>query len=219
MAQINPTLPTIGQPNSTEDQDTINALTAIVALVNGGIDTANLKTAAALVDTQLAASPSALWRTVREHSFSATAISAAGTSIPNGTSIQATAGSAFIGVPLWPLDPVTLTGRTQKLRLRVAYAANFVAPGMSFTFGLHQVNLSSGSGTFQLGVNTTAATGSTAVVTTPSSGATGSAVSGDFDVPSAGVGSTLFIPCLAASGAQAANSIVLFTVSLDTRYI
>lgn len=65
MALINPTLPTIGQPNSTEDQDVINALTTIISAINGGLDAANiadgslttadLAAAAGIVGTQLAA--------------------------------------------------------------------------------------------------------------------------------------------------------------------
>lgn len=42
MALINPTLPTIGQPNSTEHQDVTNALTTIVAAFNGAVDSVNL---------------------------------------------------------------------------------------------------------------------------------------------------------------------------------
>lgn len=55
MALINPTLPTIGQPNSTEDVDLLSALSAIIAAINGGLDTANLATAAGVTETQLAA--------------------------------------------------------------------------------------------------------------------------------------------------------------------
>lgn len=54
MPSINPTLPTIGQPNSTEDQDVINALTTIIAAINGGLDTANLTAAAGVTAAQLA---------------------------------------------------------------------------------------------------------------------------------------------------------------------
>lgn len=42
MAQINPTLPTIGQPNATEDPDVRAALAAILGVINGGIDETNL---------------------------------------------------------------------------------------------------------------------------------------------------------------------------------
>jgi hypothetical protein len=42
MAYINPALPTIGQPNSTEDSDIVSAFSTIVSLVNGGLDTANI---------------------------------------------------------------------------------------------------------------------------------------------------------------------------------
>lgn len=54
MALINPTIPTIGQPNSTEDQDVANALTTIVAAINAGLDTANLAAAAGITAAQLA---------------------------------------------------------------------------------------------------------------------------------------------------------------------
>jgi hypothetical protein len=53
MALINPTIPTIGQPNSTEDQDIVNALTTIIAAINGGLDTANIAAAAGLTAAQL----------------------------------------------------------------------------------------------------------------------------------------------------------------------
>lgn len=42
MALINPTLPTVGQDRGTEEIDTLNALVAILGVVNGGIDLANL---------------------------------------------------------------------------------------------------------------------------------------------------------------------------------
>lgn len=46
MGLISPTLPTLGDPNSTEDVDVRNALQAILALVNGNIDSANAPTLA-----------------------------------------------------------------------------------------------------------------------------------------------------------------------------
>lgn len=42
MGLISPTLPTLGQPNSTEDVDILDALTQLVNLVNGQLDGANL---------------------------------------------------------------------------------------------------------------------------------------------------------------------------------
>lgn len=60
MALINPTIPTIGQPNSTEDQDTVNALNTIVSAINGGLDAANLAAAAGITAAQLAASAKVL---------------------------------------------------------------------------------------------------------------------------------------------------------------
>lgn len=54
MAQINPTLPSIGQPNATEDPDLLSCLTQILAEFNGNIDASNLKAAAGILGTQLA---------------------------------------------------------------------------------------------------------------------------------------------------------------------
>ena len=55
MALINPTIPTIGQPNSSEDQDIVNAFNTIVSAINGGLDTANLAAGAGITGAQLAA--------------------------------------------------------------------------------------------------------------------------------------------------------------------
>src|SRR5262245_222410 len=54
MAIISPTLPTIGQPNSTEDPDILSALTTIRDEFNGNIDNANIKNTAAIAYAKLA---------------------------------------------------------------------------------------------------------------------------------------------------------------------
>lgn len=41
MSLLNLTLPSIGQPNSTEDVKIVNALTAIQSVVNGNLDSSN----------------------------------------------------------------------------------------------------------------------------------------------------------------------------------
>lgn len=45
MGLLNLTLPSIGQPNSTEDVDVVNAFSAIQTLVNGNLDATNLTAA------------------------------------------------------------------------------------------------------------------------------------------------------------------------------
>jgi hypothetical protein len=42
MPIITPTIPTIGQPNASEDVDIVNTLTALLNLVNGNIDASNI---------------------------------------------------------------------------------------------------------------------------------------------------------------------------------
>ncbi len=48
MALINPTIPTLGDPNSTEDPDTRNSLITIRDAINGGLDDANMAAAAGI---------------------------------------------------------------------------------------------------------------------------------------------------------------------------
>lgn len=58
MGVINPNLPTIGQPNSTEDVDLLNALQAILNVINGNVDAGNIKAGSITADqltTQLRA--------------------------------------------------------------------------------------------------------------------------------------------------------------------
>lgn len=54
MGLINPTVPTVGQPNATEDVDVLNTLNTIVTLVNGNIDNANIASGAAVAYSKLA---------------------------------------------------------------------------------------------------------------------------------------------------------------------
>ncbi len=49
MANITPPLPIIGNPNSTEDPKTLAALTAILAVINGGIDSTNITDASVAI--------------------------------------------------------------------------------------------------------------------------------------------------------------------------
>lgn len=54
MGTINPSLPTIGQSNSTEDPDIVTCFTAILAEFNGNIDNNNIKSSAAIAWSKLA---------------------------------------------------------------------------------------------------------------------------------------------------------------------
>lgn len=53
MGLINPTLPTIGDPNSSEDADIRNALQTIVSAINGNITDANVGAGAAVAYSKL----------------------------------------------------------------------------------------------------------------------------------------------------------------------
>lgn len=54
MGTINPAIPTIGQPNSTEDVDVRDSLTTIRDEINGNLDNANIKSAANIDGSKLA---------------------------------------------------------------------------------------------------------------------------------------------------------------------
>jgi hypothetical protein len=54
MGLISPTLPTSGQDRGTEEVDVLNALTALVNLVNGSLDVNNLSGSAGITAAQLA---------------------------------------------------------------------------------------------------------------------------------------------------------------------
>lgn len=82
MALINPTLPTIGQPNSTEDQDVLNALTTIVAAINGGLDAANI-TDGSLTTAELATAAGIVGGQIADGTLSASKLA---------TAVQAAAG-------------------------------------------------------------------------------------------------------------------------------
>lgn len=54
MGIVSPTLPVLGQPNSTEDNHTLTSLQTIRDEFNGNIDNSNVKAAAAIASTKLA---------------------------------------------------------------------------------------------------------------------------------------------------------------------
>jgi hypothetical protein len=68
--QINPSLPTVGGPDSSEEPKVVTAFAAIIGAINGGLDTSNLATSAGVLDTQLASPNNAVWRPVAEYNFS-----------------------------------------------------------------------------------------------------------------------------------------------------
>ena len=63
MGSITLSIPTVGQPNSTEDPKIATDLTTIETLVNGNIDSTNLSSTAAIAQTQLAVSA---WSTLTQ---------------------------------------------------------------------------------------------------------------------------------------------------------
>src|ERR1044072_9528763 len=136
MASISITPPVIGQPNSTEDVKTRNALLALQTAINGNLDEVNVPNLAGAFTTYRK-----LWH--------ATAIVGAG--VVAGTYLTAVtppannyaAGSinALVRSHLFYLDPnaYLANARATKLNIRAMAVPNAVAPAITFTAGLYPV--------------------------------------------------------------------------------
>ncbi|HEU4975288.1 MAG TPA: hypothetical protein VFT50_09380 [Baekduia sp.] len=156
MAQIDPTLPTVGQPNSTEDADIVSAFQAILALVNGGLDDANIANGANIDGAKLLA-----------HSVGTTQIAAVESAVITGSAFTLTpvvykdvtgrihfgtdeydlgssvpAGGTLLTLPVGFRPGATKTGTLMQLttaggatpiHVRIGTGGNVVAPYKSLT--------------------------------------------------------------------------------------
>lgn len=106
--------------------------------------------------------------------------------------------------------------RTTKLRLRVFWVTNAVAPATTFTFGLYPVATFGGASAAVPTIATlgTVITGSTVAVATPALSSSGAVTSSDFNAPAAGP----YVPGVVI-GATAGNSSEVFTVQLQYRQV
>lgn len=83
-------------------------------------------------------------------------------------------------------DFPTITGKAQKLRLKVQYYGNNLAPGASFVFGIYPVVSTSGTfGTLGIDIGTVV-TGSTVTLSTPAANSILAQVSSNIDLPANG---------------------------------
>jgi hypothetical protein len=211
VADINPSLPIIGQPVSTEDPKIVTALSQLVSTINN-LDTANLSATAAILDTQMATpAASATWKTIAESAVNIGAGTTSGTYFLREDTLGITASGATAvtsGIYLDATD-YSLTGRTPKLRLRVA---GFVGgpPGINFTFGLYTVTPSNSGGTLVL-TSAGVVSGSTAVIGVPPGNTKQSATSSTISFPSADT----YALGVALSGTTAGSSNLVARVLLQ----
>jgi hypothetical protein len=199
---INPSLPAVGQPNSSEDPKILTALTTIIGTINN-LDTANLSPTAGILDTQLGSSPSGTWRTMAESVVivgqSVTAgvwtVQEAGVGVVASGSNQQAAGPVY-------LDPAEFspTRRTPKLRLKVAV---IIAgpPGTTLTYGLYPVGAISGGSNMAMTLGTVVF-GSTWGMASPPGNTVQQGNSGAFSFPTVGA----YVFGVALTGNMAASS-------------
>jgi hypothetical protein len=148
----------------------------------------------------------------------ASAVAAATRLLGEGTGGSATGSSTTnwpVLVPIFAAD-YAVSGKTTKLRLRVAVQTNNVAPAATFTFGLYPITgaggASSAGNSTTLG---TVVTGSTKAITTPAASSLVVDVTADFDLPTDGwYGVGIVQSAVIATGAS-----VIVTAHLDLHHV
>lgn len=172
-------------------------------------------------DTQLASPTNAVWRTVQScHGPVGPGGVALSTSLFyfGTTSLVASGGGgAATAQGIWvppSAGDIAVVSKTTRMRLRVPFGVNGVAPGITITWGLYPVTMS-GSGAMILTLGTVVA-GSTAVATTPALGTAAAPASAGFDFSVLVAGAYIF--GVTGSGTQAANSVVSSQPILEMRH-
>jgi hypothetical protein len=205
MGTIAITLPTIGDPNSTEDADVRNSLSTLQTVVNGNIDGANAPALASY------------YRRLARGSGLLAAGSAANTYYAIATGDLLTTSLNDIGIPKEILDlrsaDLAVTGLTAKLRLRATILTNNTAPAVNFTFGLYQITTATGgAGALTYTVNTVVAT---AAINAPAANLGTAANSADINLPTDGY----YLFGVVTSGTMAASSYARFLWQADVRNV
>lgn len=109
----------------------------------------------------------------------------------------------------------TISGRTQKLRLRAQLLTNATVPAITLTSGLYEITAVAG-GTDALTVTVGAAvSGSTVAFASPAASTRHQNNSGDFTIPADGH----YALCVATSAAMTANAVAVVSAQLQTRHV
>lgn len=214
MALIAPTIPTIGQPNSTEDADIVSALNTIVAAINGGLDSANLAAGAAITDAQLASPNNDQWRTVVTQPYYITDGLAGGTVyVPQANGVflglAPPAGVAGINPYVHDTSDFSVAGKTATFRLLGHQATNATAAGVTVSVGLYAATI---SGTSAITITTGASLGSAALSTAASSAVR---TAGSLAAPTNGA---FYVFGVTWTGSTAGNTRVTGNIQLQVRF-
>lgn len=131
MTTLTLSVPTVGQPNSTEDPKIATSFNAISTWAAGNIDTGNLATSAGILDTQLSSPGNGSRRLVMQ---SPPALLNVGSStstveLPNWTGSSSSTSASQ--VPLTYIDSTlfTVANKTTTWVLRMSYITNSISAG------------------------------------------------------------------------------------------
>lgn len=144
-------LPTVGQPNSTEDAKILTALTGLNDLAGG------YRTLASATSATVGAMPAGTYL------FGQSVLASGGLVVSGGAATSS-------GIP--PLLHLTsadhaVTGLTTTLQLHAAVLANATQPTITFTFGLYPLSVAGAANALTLTTGTVVS-GSTVAIASPS---------------------------------------------------
>jgi hypothetical protein len=109
----------------------------------------------------------------------------------------------------------TMSGKTQKLRVRAQAYTNATAPAITLTVGLYPISSVAGGAAVLVVTLGTVTAGSTVAFASPAASTKSQGNSGDFTIPADGH----YVLGVALSGTQATNSLVGLSVQLQTRHV
>lgn len=207
---VSPTLPVIGQPNSTEDPKVKGSFETIRDALNAVLNSDN----------------TIMGQTMYRNILFGGATAASG--IEAATYILANEGNTLIKnetepaegvvrvIPIFYFDDADylITGKTLKMRLRAQVTTNATKPTIKFTFGLYPLTTAGGTKKqkFTLG---TVVSGSALEINEPALSTVTQAVTSDFTIPADGA----FSLGVVLSGAMTVNSMALLAAQLQVRNV
>jgi hypothetical protein len=214
MPDINPSIPVIGQPDSTEEPKVVTALTQLVAAVNdvdsaqitdGVVTYADLNSTVDQYYKDALTGQAALVGGVAAATWVMTAIG------PSAAAVQC--NMAYMKY----LDPAAFPSgsRSAKLRMTASLVTNATAPAMTITAGLYPIASSLGGVNvvaFGLG---TVVPGSTVAFASPGANSQSHGETADFAFPSAGH----YVLGFVTSGAMPANACLTLASALQFRAV
>lgn len=219
------TVPTIGQPFSSQAATVDSNFTNLSSWANGNIAGTDISSSAAIADTQLASPNNSLRRLLLTSSGTLAGTTNFGASTDyiiggaaSGGNVNATTPPAFwcpdSGLSSQPTD-FTVAGKTRKARVRACVLVNGTTPVVNLAVGLYQLTGLGGASNVSLIVSFgSALAGSTASVANPLALTASQIESAEFNLPTAGNPCFLGVNVSGGSGTIATNSLVLITAQL-----